>query len=539
MPAIAAVAQEFRRSPLGDLLQVRLLGGSLPDRIHAVENVLRMRSGRALRKELDGWIVRLLPVEELVPEVYAQWRPLVRDGMQFMVSRLTSARLAPKLVEQMDLAPDTPLGVRLLRLIAKVPGLQKLGQVLARNRHLDPALRDALSQLENGICDVNAADIAAIVQDELGPRLQRCRVEIASVILSEATVSAVMRFSWWNPAKQQREAGVFKVLKPHVPAYFAEDMELLDQLAAFFGAGYRRYGFAAKGLSDTFREVRQLLEQEVDFSREQANLLKVFRVYRGISGIRVPHLIQPLCTSKITAITEERGEKITEAVKPMPAWRRHHIAAQLIEKLIALPLFAPGAEAIFHADPHAGNLLYDVAKEELVALDWALAERLSRHQQRHLALLFLMLALRDVAGICAQIEALGRSGTTHNKQERKIIRNAVNDFVKQLPIARLPGAVDAMSLLDHLALEGVRFPASLIMLRKVLFTLDGIVHEIAGPNIGMDSVITRHVMQNWMGNLATLPFPLSWADLFAVQSSAWFYGGRLWLQWAQQSRTPS
>jgi len=92
-----------------------------------------------------------------------------------------------------------------------------------------------------------------------------------------------------------------------------------------------------------------------------------------------------------------------------------------------------------------------------------------------------------------------------------------------------------MSLVDRLALEGVRFPAPLIMLRKVLFTLDGILHEIAGPEVEMDSVIARHVVQNWMADFTSIPSPLSVADCIAVQSSAWFYGGRLWLQWAQDS----
>jgi len=535
MPESASFAQNSPRLPLADLLQAGLLSGDLPDRIRAVETMLRGRSGRALRSQLAKWILQLLPVEELVPEVYVQWRPLVRDAMQFMVSRLASARLAPKLVEQMTLAPSTPPAIRLLRLIAKVPGLQKLGQVLARNRHLAPALRNALSELENGIRDVTAPEIGAIIQDELGSRLQSCGVEVESAIFSEASVSAVMRFTWWNPERQQREAGVFKVLKPHVPEYFAEDMELLAQLAGFLGSGHREYGFAARGLSDTFREVRELLEHEVEFSCEQANLLKASRLYRGISGIRVPRLIQPLCTSRITAITEERGEKITEAVRPMTAWRRRRVAAQLIGKLIAVPLLAPEADAIFHADPHAGNLLYDAARGELVALDWALTERLSRHQQRHLALLFLMVALRDPAGIRHQIQALSRAGAKHSKRESETIRDGVNDFVNQLPLVRLPGAVDAMSLVDRLALEGVRFPAPLIMLRKVLFTLDGILHEIAGPEVEMDSVIARHVVQNWMADFTAIPSPLSVADCIAVQSSAWFYGGRLWLQWAQDS----
>ena len=39
------------------------------------------------------------------------WRPPVRDAMIFVVTRLSPARLAPKLLEQIELPPDTPAEV--------------------------------------------------------------------------------------------------------------------------------------------------------------------------------------------------------------------------------------------------------------------------------------------------------------------------------------------------------------------------------------------------------------------------------------------
>ena len=53
--------------------------------------------------------------------------------MMFVVMRLSPARLAPKLLEQLELPLNTSAEVRLLRLIAKVPGLQKLGSHRAQS----------------------------------------------------------------------------------------------------------------------------------------------------------------------------------------------------------------------------------------------------------------------------------------------------------------------------------------------------------------------------------------------------------------------
>jgi len=503
------------------------------ERIAAIEALLETPSGQLLRDEMGKWIVQRLQVEYLVPETYAQWRPLVRDAMLFVETHLSAARLAPKLVEQIELPANTPPEVRLLRLIAKVPGLQKLGQVLARNRHLHPSLRRALSELENGIRDVNPEEIRAIILEELGPRLAAYAVEIEPAIFVEASVSAVVRFTWWNPAIRKRERGVFKVMKPYVRVCFAEDMRLLGRLAKFLGAKHRDYEIAARGISDTFREVQQLLRHEVHFLREQATLLKAARLYGSLPGVRVPRVIQPLCTSKITAMTEERGKKVTDAATHMPAWHRIRIAKQLIEALVAVPLSASQGNVVFHADPHAGNLLYDKRTGELVILDWALTERLSHDQRRHLALLFLMLALRDPVGVCAEMQALSRDGA-HTGQQRQLIRDCVTGFIDQLPLTRLPGAVDAMRLLERIAYAGVRFPAPLIMMRKVTFTLDGILHDIAGPNLGMEFVIARHVLQNWMAKFADFGSPLHLRDWIRVQFSTLLYAGRWWVQAAQR-----
>src|ERR1039458_9143699 len=191
------LAPEQLRSALGNFLPKE---GSTAEKISAIETGLRSPMGQALRDAMARWIVdEIVPVERLVPEAYLKWRPPVRDAMMFVVARLSPARLAPKLLEQIELPESTTPEVRLLRLIAKVPGLQKLGQVIARNQNLRPALRNALERLENGIRDVRPEDVVAIIRRELGPRLETYAVEISPKILKEASVSAVIRFTWRNP----------------------------------------------------------------------------------------------------------------------------------------------------------------------------------------------------------------------------------------------------------------------------------------------------------------------------------------------------
>jgi ubiquinone biosynthesis protein len=509
-------------------------GATQAAKTRAIEAGLQSPAGQSVREAMARWIVdEIVPVDALVPEAYKAWRPPVRDAMMFVVTHLSPGRLAPKLLEQIELPPNTSPEVRLLRLIAKVPGLQKLGQVIARNQHLHPALRNALAKLENGIRDVKPEDIRTIIQKALGPIIKSLAVEVAPRILKEASVSAVIRFTWRHPDTGRRERGVFKVLKPHIPEYFAEDMDYLQGLALYFGDRHHTYGFAAHLIPDTFKKVRRLLRHEVNFSREQKTLIEAGNLYRDFPGVRTPRVIQQLCTPTITALTEERGIKVTNAAARLPAAGRRRVAEQLVESLIAVPLFSSTQDAIFHGDPHAGNLLYDDDSGELVILDWALRERLDREQRRHLALLFLMVSLRDPLGTSNEIVSLSQSRIRMTSPRGRKVRESVNRFLDELPASRMPSGADAMRLLERVAIAGVKFPSSLIMLSKVMFTLEGILGDIVGADTGMGFTLARHVAQHWIANRSAFRSPLMTRDWFALQCSALLYTSRLWLQWEQ------
>jgi len=489
--------------------------GSTEERVNAVQAALESESGKFWREELGKWTVRMVPVELLVPEVHQQWRPLVHEAMQFVVSKLSISRLAPKIVEQVGLPADTPPGVRLLRFIAKVPGLQKIGQVLARNRHLDPHLRRALIQLEDGISDVGIDEIREIIHHELQPQIETYAIKLKSAILSEASVSAVVGFTWWNPESRKRERGVFKVLKPHIPSCYAEDMKILGQLAKHLARKHRGEGPRLGRLAETLTEIQLLLQHEVNFPREQATLASALNEYRTIRGVRVPQLIPLLSTSTITALTFESGKKVTQ-VRIRPAKQRIKVAERVAEAMLAVPAFSREKGAIFHADPHAGNLLYDKRRDELVILDWALTERLTREQRKHVVMLVLMMILRDADGIAKAIEALCQIREGSSGLEVQTIRKHIDQALDELPLTQLPGPMDAMRLLDTIALEGIHFPAALLMFRKASFTLEGVVEDIAGSRVRLDSVMARYALAQWkdaVAGLVTLLSPREWMEV--------------------------
>lgn len=511
---------------MGPAVLLSLAATPSAERPGVIEAMLQGSPGEAWRRQIGAWVVRLVPVEFLVPDSAQRWRPLVADALQFLFSRLSARRLAVKIAEQMDLPPDTPPERRLIRLVSKMPGLQKLGQVLARNPGLAPPLRKALTELENGISDITVTEVHSIIRERLGSRLDQFDVRLDAELLSEASVSAVVRFTWKNPDRE-RERSVFKVLKPYIPGCFAEDMGLLQQLGEYLAGREKGYDFAVHDVDEMLTEVRLLLDHELDFRREQATLAEAVLTYRGSLGIRVPLVIQALCTPEITAMSEETGVKVTDAFRRSPI-RRQRIADQLIETLIAVPLFSGQKYSVFHADPHAGNLLYDPPNRELIVLDWALAEHLSLESRRHLVNLAIMMSLQNAAGVRKAIRALRRRDSGRTRTAERTIDQAVGRFFENLPKRYAPGVLDAMRLLDEIAMRGVHFDAPLFLFRKSLFTLDGVVQDIAGQEVRMDQVIVRHFLTRWAASFGLLYSPLTMQDFLAVEWNALLYPARSW-----------
>ena len=529
MPSERIVENEIKigKESLQQALLPFLSGyATTPERINAVQAALECETGRSWREELGKWTIRMVPVELLVPKVHQDWRPLVRESILFVVSKLSAPRLAPKIVEQMGLPPGTSPEVRLLRFIAKVPGLQKIGQVLARNRNLHPRLRRALIKLENGISDVTVQEIRAIINKELQSQIDKYSIKIQPHILSEASVSAVVSFTWKNPDSMRRERGVFKVLKPHIATCYAEDMKIIGQLAQHLARKHRADGPSLGRLAETLTEIRLLLQREVDFPREQATLANALSEYRAIRGVRVPNVIRTLSTRTITALTFERGKKVTE-VHALSTNLRVKVAERLAKAVLAVPAFSRQKESIFHADPHAGNLLYDKKRNQLVILDWALTDRLSRKQRKNVLLLVLMMILRDASGMSQAIEELCQFPAAKDRLQLHSVRKHVELFLDALPLAHLAGPMDAMRLLDEIAMEGLRFPAALLMFRKASFTLEGVVEDMAGTKVPLDSLMARHALSNWTNTIANLFSLLSVRDWMALDWSALTFSARL------------
>jgi ubiquinone biosynthesis protein len=165
--------------------------------------------------------------------------------------------------------------------------------------------------------------------------------------------------------------------------------------------------------------------------------------------------------------------------------------------MIAKPFWDPSEEALYHADPHAGNL-FCTDDGELAILDWTLAGRLSKEQRVNLMQIVLGGMFHNEAGICQAVEDLGRTQPDESR-----LRASVSVAMREVRQGQFPGFNWSQRLLDNIALTNVMgFPENLVLFRKALLTLSSVVADIA-ENVSMDQIMLTTGLRRFCGETPT------------------------------------
>ena len=431
--------------------------------------------------------------EEAIPEAYARYRPIVRDGIEFFLAQVNRGRLVALAASQLKLNPAVSTQERLIELAKQFPTLHKLGQFIARNPNLDPGVKKWLIHLENGIYGTSSEGILERIGSQTLSADRQGRVQLQPPILAEARVGAVMRFLWHQPSSPPPIEGVFKVLKPGIRRQLGEELTILEKTAAFFQSNRHRYAFRDFRFLEVFQEVRAMLANEIDLAAEQAHLAEAIAFYSDMAGIQIPRLL-PFSTESMTAMAYLQGSKITDAaLKPQQAER---LAGVLFEALVCRPLFGRQTASLFHGDPHAGNILVvedpDSGHLRIGLLDWTLAGHLNRGDRVKTAQLIQAVVKKDLGSLRRAIKALALDASRDDSAERARLRELIRGLMHSPTFAQLSHIQQTFKLLEELAYEGFVFPADLMLFRKAIFTLEGVIHDLY-PAFDMDAAVARYL----------------------------------------------
>ncbi len=464
-------------------------------------------------RHLAQEIVTRTKPHEAIPDVYARYRTVVRDGIAFFLSQASPERLVQVALDQLSLDPDTDIQKRLLELAKRFATLHKLGQLIARNPNIDPAVRKWLVHLENGAYGTPYDKIAAQIERQLEKAGDRAQVQIHPSIHAEASVGAVVRFDWCLPSTRKHVQGVFKILKPGIRRHLKEELLILEKTAAYFETHRHRYPFKDFKFLAVFQEVREMLVNEIDLAAEQTYIMEAADFFDGMEFIRIPALL-PFISDSMTAMDYLHGPKITDA--ELSREQRRRLAGVLFEALVCRPLFGRQAMSLFHGDPHAGNILAiedpTTGRLQIGLVDWTLAGHLTRTDRVKTAQLIQAVIKKDLSSIRWAIKALAIDASWEDHGQRGQFRRLVLDLIHSSAFDEMSHIRKTFKLLEELAYEGFVFPADLMLFRKAIFSLEGVINDLC-PGFDMDAAVMRHLMaliaQEFPARIGNLLFPLA------------------------------
>ena len=481
-----------------EVIMMALMGISKPHKGRkATLQKMRQRAMKLLKEAKSGGMLEDLVrqvvlstgIESFLPQRYAKYQPVVREGMVFMMSSMPLSRLAPKIIDQLLLPEDASFGKRLFTLIKDMPTLQKLGQIICRSPGLEPAFKNELIDLEDNIQTLSYSRIRPTLFKEIDKHPPNHTIIPEKRILAEASVCAVVPALVTSDSGRKTSQAVLKIVKPKVKKDMAADLALLDQLMAFLDNNKAKWDLGDFNFSATLAQVGTILANEINLESEQKNLDRMGRHFKDNKMVVVPERLA-VSTPGMTAMSRVEGRKITDVVD-LTKKQRRKLAGALAKTCILRPIQDIREGGLFHGDPHAGNIAYTFLKgrPRLIFYDWGMLGHLNKIERFAMILLTLGLMTNSTNLVFYTADIITKGQLSAHPVMRKTIKRIIVEGI-QMQGQGTSGMLSAIEyLFEKFTHEGVVFSADLMMYEKAMVTLRGVLSDV-DPTFNRDAYMT-------------------------------------------------
>lgn len=227
----------------------------------------------------------------------------------------------------------------------------KLGQILSTRRDLlPPEMVAELSLLQDRAEPVPWSDIEQVLRDELARPVAEVFASFDKEPLAAASVGQVHAATL-----RTGERVVVKVQRPGIRPVVERDLDIAQRLATRLEAstGWGR----TLGLRSLAEGLAMALREELDYRVEAENIQTVGRgsAAQTSERIRVLAVYPALCTERVLVMERLDGTPLNVADQVIA--ERELDRAGLARALLDFLLRQVLVDGVFHADPHAGNVL--------------------------------------------------------------------------------------------------------------------------------------------------------------------------------------
>ena len=306
---------------------------------------------------------------------------------------------------------------RLTRTVADLgPAFIKLAQVFAARADIRPEpYLSAIGTRTDQVPALPPGAAEAVIRAELGEEADRVFERFDSEPLAAASLGQVHRASL-----RGREV-VVKVLRPGVEDVVRRDLDVSFRI--LFVLNLLFPGHQVRAITAIVSEFSKRISDELDFREEARNAATLKRNFAADPRVVIPEVVGDLVRRRVLVLEYVEGTRI-DRLRPRlesEELRLDTLMATLAEMYIKMML----EDGVFHADPHAGNLLVD-AEGRLVLLDFGMVLQVERETRRRLVEAVLAAARQDVDGL---INAFYELGILDPDVDRGTVRDAARSLM--------------------------------------------------------------------------------------------------------------
>lgn len=419
-------------------------------------------------------------------------------------------------------------------LAALGPAFVKLAQIFASRADLVPEpYLAALGTLTDRVPPVPWAQLRAELQQAWQADPDHIVDQLDPSPLAAGSLGQVHR------ARYQGRDVVVKILRPRVEAVVVRDVRLAR---AIVNAVYARFPHHhVLGFRVVLDEFARHVGEEMDFEREAMQCMKMRERFLDEPRLRIPRVETALTRRNVLVLEFMEGTRI-DALDAQIA-RGDVSPRALVETLIESYARMMLRDGVFHADPHAGNLLVD-AEGRIVLLDFGMVIDVDIPVRKALFETILAAIRRDADATAAGFFALGMvaPGTTPD---------AMRDLVRVLlDIAYQDTAMEdrARAIADRVMRElfnwPIVLPGELVYFARTAALIEGVGGrydrhfnsiKVASPVV---LKLRREILTVLLGDEGTRePIITFAATLGALAGGATAVLSRTWRRW-QRSPAP-
>jgi predicted unusual protein kinase regulating ubiquinone biosynthesis (AarF/ABC1/UbiB family) len=277
------------------------------------------------------------------------------------------------------------------------PTFIKLAQVFAARADILPEpYLSAIATLTDQVPPLPPGVAERVVLEELGRDVGQVFGRFEPEPLAAASLGQVHRASYAG-----REV-VVKVLRPGVEELVGEDLDVSFRILFLLNLLFPNH--RTRAITAIVSEFSKRIRDELDFREEARNAGMLRRNFQNEPRVVVPQVVAELVTRRVLVLEYVEGTRIDRLHERLASGELD--LQRLVETVVDAYIKMMLEDGVFHADPHAGNLLVD-PQGRLVLLDFGMVLQVERDTRRRLVETVLAAARQDVDGVINGFYELG------------------------------------------------------------------------------------------------------------------------------------